>query len=121
MNHSNKNLYNRIISGEFDESPHWKEAEEQDQLLQKEIINWKQQNPGAHELSFENWFIYRRQMYNRRIEKLKSRHQEEETKRLNKLKQELQNASLYDITDILENHEGSILDLYHKIRQINQT
>ena len=117
MSHSSKNLYNRILAGEFEESPYWKDAEYQEQLLEKEIITWKQQNPRAHELSFENWFIYRRQMYNRRIEKLKVKHQEEETKRLHSLKRELQSVSLYNIDHIFENHEGSVLDLYHKIRK----
>ena len=59
MDHSSKNLYNRIISGEFDESPYWKEAEDQKQLLESEIVTWREQNPRAHELSFENWFIYK--------------------------------------------------------------
>ena len=116
MNHSNKNLYNRIISGEFDESPFWKQAENEKLNLEKEIINWKVQNPRSHNLSFENWFIYRRQMYNKRIEKLKVTHQFEEEKKLRLLKKELQSLSLHNIDDIFENHEGSILDLYFKIR-----
>lgn len=116
MNHSSKNLYNRIISGEFDESPYWNQAKEQERLLENEIITWRRENPRAHELSFENWFIYRRQMYNRRIRKLKERHFTEEILKLNCLKKELQNVSLYDITNIIESHEGSILELYQKVR-----
>lgn len=119
MNHSKRNIYNRIVSGEFNESPYWNQAREEKQRLEREIDWWWKQNPRAHKLSFENWFIYRRQMYNRRIEKLKQKHFNEENKRISTFIKELQNVNPdIDIDLLIQDHEGDLLELYQKVKQM---
>ena len=117
-NAKEKLSFYQIQNGDYDESPYWKMSLDEEQNLKDEISNWKSTNYRASEDAFQHWFIHRRRVYNKKIQKLREAHQDYEISRLDKLKKQLILDFGKDVFEIvLENNLNETLtDFYYSYK-----
>jgi len=112
-----KLVYYQILNGEFDESPYWKIALEEEAKFEGEIVMWKEGNKRASKEAFEDWKMNRRKVYNKKIQKLREEHQKYEVDRLFKLKKRMNHdfPSVLNSVDF-DSFEGNLVELYFECK-----
>jgi hypothetical protein len=102
-------LYERIVHGDFEPSEYYYQAEHETYLLEDKLKTCKnlEQEHDA------------RQLFMERRRKLLEDYEKEENKRVQKLKTAFRNTFSIDkeqLESIMENFDGSLLDLYHYLK-----
>ena len=112
-------IYYKILNHEFDESPYWMMAIDENQKFEQEKNNWMQSNLRASKIAYEDWESGRRRVYNKKIFKLKEEHQRLELKRLSELERELNHAFGFDHSPInFDTFEGTLEEMYFEYKKI---
>ena len=107
-------VYYQILNGEYDESPYWKMSIDEFEKLEGECLNWKLENNRSSSDAYDHWYIHRRRVYNKKIQKLREAHQNYEESRLKSLKVQLIKDFGYDIfDDLMDNHDGDLIQFYY--------
>lgn len=111
-------VYYKITNGDYDESPYWNMAHEEQEKFEQECLNWKETNSRASMDAYNHWFIHRRRVYNKKIQKLKESHHDYEILRLKRLKQQFTSDFGIDIFDeLILKFDGDLIQFYFYYKQ----